>query len=238
MPNDLGQAQRFAVAAMAKGRKDFLDRPAALDSSSNGLSRNVQFSRPFHHRHCAPVQRQEMIIGSIVLLHSLRRPPAIAWLVATRIVNAVDRMSGGRLRPHVSKEALKIPPLRRHPNAFCPIFRILGNGGILAALADVNPGDMLGCARTAMGRVLLNVQAPVNLNIEAAARAGRTGLKDVGAHGSLPTALAATEPARIARTKIFGTALNKPPSEALTAKVLKLRHLSMYHIQCGMASHG
>lgn len=238
MPNDLGQAQRFAVAAMADRGKDFLQRPFALNPQLNGLSRNAEFIGPFAQVQCSSIQRHPMVVRAIVLLDLHGSPSAIARLVAARIVDAVNRMGGGWLWPHVRQKALKVPPFRRDRNALGAIFGVQHGRRIFATLPDIDPGDVLGSSGSTVRRIALNALFPMNVDIETAARARMPRLQDSSPDRPLDSTLASAKPAGDSGAIVLGAALNKPPPEALTAKVLKLWHSLGYHTPYGMTSHG
>ena len=83
-------------------------------------------------------------IGSVCVLLLAGSPSAIAQLIVTRTVNAINRVVERRSRPHILQKAKKVLPAFTDCNSLCSVMFERGISRIRAARPHGGPGRIRG----------------------------------------------------------------------------------------------
>lgn len=125
------------------------------------------------------VHRNHSVGSCIAALLLARCPSTVSWLIISRILFSIKRLSVGP-RAHVGKEVSKRVPFFAYPNASPAISRIISGVGIVAALTHIDPRSIGSGIVHAVDRVCL-FSAPARISITVMAAAFRAPRSKIGA---------------------------------------------------------
>ncbi len=160
----------------------------------DGLGMHACQTRPFGNRQPRPVSRQVMIISSVRVLLSMRRPLHVTRFIMACVLDSINRIHRSlpsaalRTRTHGLKEFLKrVSPRLMHANTPTSIRGISLALRVQAAIFDRRPCGIFASPFAAS----LSMCAVINLT--AFARLRRSTLQIIGADSSNLSALAFTQ---------------------------------------------
>ena len=204
----------FAPSPGANGlRQGPFYRPVIMGQSEvKHVHLYAKFSRPLGYGQRLAVECQITVIALIARLFCNRCPAAIARLIVAVIVDAVDRVCGGRPWPHVLVERREgIAPPLTYNNPAAAVARPVLALGILAAFNHVSPYLVFGELGIAVNRIA-----------EALATAAcRCSVPKVTANnGPFLAARATTKPQGLALRVVANVANDRPVSPLLPGHVI------------------
>ena len=118
--------------------------PAGFDAAVQGIRAYVRLSCPLCDGPGSAVDRDEVIASPVVRLFDLRHPAAVAWLVITPPVNAVDLVLWRRPQSHVGQEVLELVPALTDCDSASAIVFVAYVAWITAAVEHTVPCHVFG----------------------------------------------------------------------------------------------
>lgn len=127
--------------------------PFLLDSTVYDISRCAIDFRPFGDVFCYTINFDISVLSVIVVLLFSCRPPAVAWLVISAIIDSINGVFGSRPWSHIRKEIYK--PLSAKPsimnnNSTPSIIYIARMIRVYTALNHAAPSFVFNCSGFAM----------------------------------------------------------------------------------------
>jgi hypothetical protein len=112
---------------------------------------NAKLCGPISYAHRSPIVGNEMAVPLIACLFLFGSPPAVLWRVPGVVVDALNRMLGGRARPHIGVEFIKLTPSRTNGNSAPAVMPVGFVPSVLASLLHVMPDHVFGAAPKPVG---------------------------------------------------------------------------------------
>lgn len=176
-------------------RQDFVAGFSASDPISNCAIGDAAQQSKVNSTHCLSGNYKPMRSSRVSHLLAASCPHAVAWFVVAVVIFAFNGVFGGRLFPHISKEALeRVPPSLAHDDSASAILRVRPVFLVVAPSLYVHPRDGLRRVALAMSRRHCSSGFPA----ETSATERVPGFQGRAKHNNLFAAFAAAKPERLA----------------------------------------
>jgi hypothetical protein len=120
-------------------------RPVSINSTTQTIVRNVQFTRPFHHRKCPSIIRQRMVGTAVQGLFCSARPSTVLRRIGTIIIDALDSQPRLVSRVHILNEVGEVVPTVAYSDPSTAIVVPSSNSRVHRSLSQSNPRVIKRC---------------------------------------------------------------------------------------------
>jgi len=190
-------------------------------------ARNIQSLAPILNAQSNPINLNPDVRGCISALNQHSRPLAIAGLVISIVINAINRVTLGWSKPHIRKKVFKNLPAITYLDSTTAVSAVFWSIRVATSVSHFGPYIPLRRMTLPM-----EVLSPESINpkhgcsaLTSQATAAKSGLSDVcGGYNASISAVAQTFPHCITGFRCNSSFKNNKATMALVSKIESNRH--------------